>query len=150
MHLGSYTLHNYSHHDRTIIFACYAQALCLGHSLLSKQIRHTTIVAYLDAAALLLTTSDMGILNPTRRTTGLGRPPLLAKVLHEHKRWESIPNRREPVTKAMLTWIISNAKGKPMTHITQALADWCILALFFGFRQAEFLQTTENLRSHRL
>ena len=34
----------------------------------------------------------------------------------------------------------------PPHSLIAALADWCILALFFGFRLAEFLQLQSNIR----
>ena len=77
---------------------------------------------------------------------GKGRPKLLTKVLAEHKRWETMPNRREPFTKSMLLWVLSQAKGQPFLSLAASIADWCLLALYFGFRLSEFLQTEENIR----
>ena len=91
--------------------------LVSGSLPLVPEIRHSTVIAYRDATALLLMTSELGIINPTRRSTGNGRPTFLAKVLQEHKCWESIPKRREPVTKSMLLWIIMTAKDKSLAHI---------------------------------
>ena len=102
MHLDSPTLESYSTKDRNTVLACYAQALCMGHSLKCRQIQHSTVTAYIDAAALLFTQGPLGLADPTRRSNSTSRSPLLAKVLREHKRWESMPNLREPVTKSML------------------------------------------------
>ena len=92
----------------------------------------------------------MGIRDPTLSYTGRGRPLHLSKVLSEHKRWESMPNRREPLTKKMLLWIISLAHTHPAHSAIPALADWCILAIHFGFRLAEFIQTQENIAKHTI
>ena len=70
----------------------------------------------------------------------MGRPGLLNKVLAEHRRWESMPNRREPVTKSMLNWMLHQSNHHDNDTQIPALTDWALLALFFGFRLSKFLQ----------
>ena len=48
-----------------------------------------------------------------------------------------MPNRREPVTKGMLQWILAHALLPNTTDKARALADWCVLGIYFGFRLAE-------------
>ena len=113
-----------SYEDKTIIVACYAQALSLGHTLLCKTIRSSTIVAYLSAVSAFFASHPAGLRDPTAVPHGRGRPALLAKVIAEHRRWESMPNRRETVTKAMLYWIQNEARASSPHSCLSALADW--------------------------
>lgn len=56
-----------------------------------------------------------------------------------------MPNRRESITRKIILWILSLANSQPYHSAVAALADWCILAIHFSFRLAEFLQTQENI-----
>ena len=71
-------------------------------------------------------------------------------ILKELKRWESVPNRREPVTKEMVEYIIS--KGKSMSkgnpdNLYSAMADWLILGEQTGFRRNEWAQDRTYLKN---
>ena len=61
-----------------------------------------------------------------------------------------MPNRREPVTKGMLQWIFNLALLPTTTNQVRALAYWCVLGIYFGFRLAEYLQTQQDLRHKKL
>ena len=50
----------------------------------------------------------------------------------------------------MLLWIIKRARRHPPHSMIVALADWCLLALFFGFRLSEFLQLQSNIKANRI
>ena len=76
--------------------ACYTVHLACGHTLLCKTIASGTIKRYLNAAAELSRPANM--LNPCLDIMG-NRSRYINDILIEFKRWESVPNRREPVTK---------------------------------------------------
>ena len=69
-------------------------------------------------------------------------------IINELKRWESIPKRREPVTKKMIEYIVN--KGKSLNQENQhniytVLGDWLILGLQTGFRRKEWAQDRTHL-----
>ena len=132
------------------VVGCYAQSLSLGHTLLCKNIKASTITAYIDAVSSFFTSHPYGLKDPTARPTGTGKTKLIAKVISEHRRWETMPNRREPVTKSMLIWIITTASLYPTSSLQAALADWAILAIHFGLRLSEFLQTQDNINRKKI
>ena len=100
----------------------------------------------MDAVARLFRDHSAGLIDPTRAVRGNEKPALLKQVLREHQRWEGMPNRREPLTKQMLLWIIAHANHDQASPKLKALADWCILGIYFGFRLAEFLQTHDDVK----
>ena len=107
----------------------YALSLALGNTIRSKCIQSTTIGKYINAACDWIT--DHNEMIPQITNKGV-RAPLISAVLKEHKRWESIPNRREPLTKDMLLYIINQALPQPLLSLGQALADWFTLGMQAG------------------
>ena len=63
---------------------------------------------------------------------------LIDKVLKEHLRWESMANRRHPITKAMILYWINKAKTAHPDSLISALADWMVLGHYAGFRKQEW------------
>lgn len=64
----------------------------------------------------------------------------ISKVLLEVKRWESMPNRREPVTLEMIKHMIAN-RSSVMTSLSNALTDWHIAGQYLGQRLGEWAMT---------
>ena len=119
--------------------ACYTAHLSLGHTLLCKTIKSGTIVKYLNAAAELSISAKM--VNPCLDIMGKQYEGIKT-VLRELKRWEKMPNRREPITKSMIEYIID--KGKSLykennNNIYISLSDWLIIGLQTGFRRKEWV-----------
>ena len=50
----------------------------------------------------------------------------------------------------MLQWIVNYGTQYTNNSLQAALADWCILALHFGFRLSEFLQTQDNISNNTI
>ena len=105
------------------IVACYAQSLSLGHTLLCKNIRSSTITAYIDAISSLFKAHPYGLKDPKKSPIGAGKTKLIAKVIGEHRRWESMPNRRDPVTKFMIIWMLSSVPPHNAGSLKSPLAD---------------------------
>ena len=64
---------------------------------------------------------------------------LIVDITNEAKRWESMPNRREPLTKDMLTFLIKKSATLNLPDGKYAvMTDWFILALQAGFRRMEW------------
>ena len=94
--------------DHCIIMACYTAHLATGETLLCKSIKSSTIIRYLSAAAELSIPAKM--LNPCLDIMGnLSR--YIKDIMNELKRWESIPKRRESVTKEMILYIINKREN---------------------------------------
>ena len=68
----------------------------------------------------------------------------IKKVIREQKRWEDMPNRREPVTAKMIEEMWKLCKDKDEDIFECAILDWNILGRYYGFRLAEWAQNDEN------
>ena len=146
---NNYALTGFTLTTRNIIMACYTAHLATGETLLCKSIKTNTIIRYLNAAAELSTLAKM--MNPCLDIMG-NQSTYIKDIIREHKRWESIPNRKEPLTKKMVKYIID--KGKKLNksnpnNIYTALADWLIVGLQAGFRRKEWAQDRTYLKKHK-
>ena len=79
--------------------ACYTAYLVLGHTLHFRSIRANAIVKYFTAVSVF--SIPLGIQNSTHDQFGK-RAPCIDQVLKQARRWESMPNFREPLTSEML------------------------------------------------
>ena len=87
------------------------------------------------------------MINPTIDIIGK-QSQLITDLIHECKRWESIPNRREPVTKDMVDYLIDKGASKYSDNHVAATADWLIIGLQAGFRKAEWAQDRAYVNKH--
>ena len=120
--------------------ACYAADLVSGKNLLCMTLKAGTILRYLQAAAELSIPANL--MNPCLDITGK-QSRYIRDIITEMKRWESIPDRREPVTKTMIEYIFNKGlKISKSNHenLYAALADWLILGQQSGFRRKEWAQ----------
>ena len=143
------TIFKYSQNVRNIIMACYTADLVAGQNILCKSLKSTTITRYLKAAADLSIRSD--ITNPCLNTNGKVSEHIKS-IINEVKRWESMPDRREPMTKQIIEYIynkgIAQKKINPY-NIHSAIADWFILGLQSGFRRKEWAQDRTYMKKHK-
>ena len=128
------------------IMACYAAHLGTGHTLSSRCIRSGSISKYLHAAAsLVMVFDDAGILRDPRKAKGSNTLCFpLSQVMKELKRYEDVPNRREPFTVGMLLSSLDDTKGLADTALALALYDWYVLAVHAGLRRGEWAQDRNN------
>ena len=134
---------------RNIIMACYTAYLASGATLLCKTIKADTIKRYLKAAAELSAPAQM--MNPTLDLMG-NLSVFIKDIIHEAKRWESMPNRREPLTKEMIEYIIDkgeNSKKTNSDNLYSAMGDWLVLGEQTGFRRKEWAQDRTYLHKHK-
>ena len=94
---------------RNTIMACYDAHLAAGHTLLYKCIKSGTISK--DLSTVIDLSKPAQMMNPTIDIIGK-QSQLITDIIHECKRWESIPNRREPVTKDMVGYLIDKGATK--------------------------------------
>ena len=95
-----------------------------------------TIKGYLNAMARISTKAQMIDLS---KTTYGAWAPLVDKTLKEHRRWESMPNRREPITKAMVLHWAKVAKNAHPDSFESAFYDWMVVGKYAGLRKSEWV-----------
>ena len=127
--------------DVDYIFACYTIYLATGHTFYSRRIQTDTIKRYLKAAHCPTRR------NPTSTFSRLVFPPLVQDILTEHSRWESIPNRREPVTMEMVRFWQKRASTAHQDSFDDAFFDWMVIGIQAGFRKSEWVQDSHHFRS---
>ncbi|KAI2505252.1 hypothetical protein MHU86_9154 [Fragilaria crotonensis] len=148
-----WTLANQPQERANYQLALYATHLATGSSLHCKSLKASTIASYLlDVAKFLGRYRDV---DPRFRSTADTRlAPAIAKVLDEQKRWESVPNRREPFTLEMHKYIAQSAATQADDCcIEAALANWTLCNLYAGCRGIEWMQTNSTnqlIHSHHL
>ena len=100
----------------------------MGDNLYHMAITVGTAKLYVAAALDIFEQAD--IPNPTLTLRGK-LADTIAAVYHEGERWQSMPNRKEPCTPAMVRYYIAQADFKTdMLSFPAALADWAILSSF--------------------
>ena len=129
--------------------ACYTAHLASGATLLCKTIKSDTIKRYLSAASELSAPAQM--MNPTLDLMG-NLSVFIKDIIHEVKRWETMPNRREPLTKEMTEYILDKGEKSKKTNpdnLYSAMGDWLILGEQAGFRRKEWAQDRTYLHKHK-
>jgi hypothetical protein len=136
-----WTLANQSQERANYQLALYATHLALGSTLHCRSLKASTIAGYLlDVAKFLGRFRDV---DPRFRSTADTRlAPAIAKVLDEQKRWETVPNRREPFNLELHNYIAQQAKSNPDDCcLDAAMANWTLCNLYAGCRGIEWAQT---------
>jgi hypothetical protein len=135
---------------RPIIYALYTVWLLRGNALRGggPTLKIDTLKNYLRAAASW--TLSAGLPDPRYRPTGtsfMGRKlfaPPLDQLLAFRRNWETLPNRREPLTPAMVLVAQSRASTSHPDSLSAAMFDWCALGLSAGFRLSEWAQRSKH------
>ena len=101
-----------------------------------RPIKVKTIKLYIKVAADFAV--PLGLPDP--RLDARGRStPFLCQVYDAIKRYESIPNRRNPVTTAMVRHMVST-RGTDHNSVPFALTDFQIIGRYAGLRLGEYAQ----------
>eukprot|EP00978_Attheya_sp_CCMP212_P031217 scaffold117308_cov24-Attheya_sp.AAC.1 len=125
--------------------ACYASSLIHGETILAISIRTITIKRYLYAAASFSLMRQC--VDP--RLNFFGKESHhLTKVLSSHQHWETMPDRREPVTELMIQHMHTINPGDD--SLDSALYDWNVLGKYYGYHRAKWAQDHKNLAKHKL
>jgi hypothetical protein len=135
--------------------AMYAAHLGSGSTLMCRTIRSDTVKRYVFEAA-----SFHALFGPHARdfrkenATDTKVSKTLSDVFDELKRWEDVPNRREPFTLEMLDEMKREFVncGLGSNTLSAALLDWFECGLFGGFRLSEWAQeaTKSEMNSYQL
>jgi hypothetical protein len=128
---------------RLLQLALYAIHLGTGSTLLCRTIKSNTIKKYVNTAAsfhALFGQNPRDFRNDNVTDTKVSLE--LSKVYTEQKRWEDVPNRREPYTLEMLDALSSEfaTSGQGSNTLEAARVDWFACGLFAGLRLGEWAQ----------
>jgi hypothetical protein len=123
--------------------ALYTVHLATGNAVSCCAIKAATIETYLRNIAKLCGRSNPR--DPRKsEQNGKAMCKQIQGVINEVKRWEDIPNRREPFTIEMLADMIQQQQDNPSLHgqdsLLGAMIDWASAGLFDGFRLSEWAQ----------
>ena len=83
-------------------------------------------------------------LDPTKNAFGQ-KSTFIKSILDGHKRWEKMPNRREPMTPNMVYTFASTIQSEHIDSKNRALYDWFVLALYLWPRKSEWCQDKVEL-----
>ena len=117
------------------ILACYAIHLSYGNTIYCKRIAANTIKLYVLAAASLVAQYSTHRVDPRRDNPTTDKfAPCLDAVFKELMRYEKVPNRREPLTMAMIQALYQRIKrdNLPPCHLHVQLYHWLVVGLSLG------------------
>jgi len=118
----------------------YATHLATGSSLHFKSLKASTIACYLhDVATFLGRFRPIDPRFVSAADTALA--PVIAQVLAEQRRWEMVPNRREPFTVEMHLSIAARPIHPNDSCLAAAMTNWTLCNLYAGCRGIEWAQT---------
>ena len=119
----------------------YATHLATGSTLLFRTIKASTIQSYLHDVATFL--GRYRAIDPrfiSAADTKLA--PVIGRVLTEQRRWETVPNRREPFTLEMHRQIATlPTVALDPCGLDAAMSNWTLCNLYAGCRGIEWAQT---------
>ena len=119
----------------------YTVALTVGDTLQGAPVKTQTIRHYLHAAVDFIqkvgTRRDNPMIDPTTGKTF--RP--IEDCLTDFQKWETMPDRKSPLTKKMIKDLIIFTKDHHIDSKARAFVDWCIVGIHMGYRGCEWLST---------
>lgn len=119
--------------------AMYAVHLSTGHSIYCRQIKVSTIEDYVLAAASFISSFGLGdVRKDCPSDTHMGH--ILAPVYRDLKRFETIPDRREPYDLVMHQLAKDLAQGHHPDSLIPALVDGFEQGTCAGYRLSEWAQ----------
>jgi hypothetical protein len=135
--------------------AMYAMHVGTGQTLLCKTIKVATVKQYVRAAATFLALFGEHTRDYRKNfATDTAISSTLTSVYNELARWESVPNRREPYTLEMLSYLKSAVQiaSSCRDSLMPAMADWFECGLFAGLRLSEWAQDAHcsDMKSFKL
>lgn len=125
----------YSRHQVNSIMISYAQLLSLNVTCKSIRIKLGTIKQYMSAASVF---SAEIIKKPTFTEESIEHP-LLTLLYAEQELYDSVMNKREPISEEMFNYIIG-LKTLDDLHVNNAVADWLVIGRQAGLRLSEYGQ----------
>ena len=141
MGLTDPTLEHLDIPQKNFIMACYAVSLTSNETIFCRVIKASTVNLYLTDAAKLAIFKNLP--DPLKNVLNQ-KSNYITNVVNEHRWWETMPNRREPLTFSMVDTGFLTAYGSTANKFNDsldaALTDWFILAMQAGMRKSEWCQ----------
>jgi hypothetical protein len=142
--------------EANAIFSCYALDLAMGHTLLCKTIKSGTIKHYVkDAADRImearrrtisgLPNASLQWLDPRLDITTGKTAKDISIIYDEVHRWETIPDRREPLTIDMITYSALQCNPSTPYDIHNVMYDWTVVGIYTGIRLTEWAQDDSGI-----
>ena len=134
------TLSSFNIPPKNFIMACYTVSLTSNETVYCKTIKAATVTLYVSDVAKLATLCNKP--DPSKNQLNQ-RSIYITNVINEHKRWESMPNRRESLTYRMVDYLftmVHNGSSPKLDDSSATLADWLILGMQTGMRKLEWCQ----------
>jgi hypothetical protein len=128
---------------RPILLGCYLISLFQGKGLRSSPIKTDTAKGYLRAAVSWSADAngpDVRYQRQTRASSPLIYVRPLKGILETRLSWETLPNRREPFTVAMLQHLADSTIGDHPDSLDCTLRDWFAVGINAGCRRSEWAQ----------
>jgi hypothetical protein len=121
--------------------------LACGQSVSCRAIKSGTITKYLLSVAKFVMRGSPR--DPRKRNQlGKGLAPEIQDIIDEVKRWEDVPDRREPFTIEMRRFLVQLLESQPLVYGPDsdlaALCDFCGMGLYDGFRLSEWAQPNSH------
>jgi hypothetical protein len=123
---------------RNYILACFIVSLIQGDTILGGSLRHSSLRGY--QAAVCALHAARGLPSPLSVDVDL-----VAPLLQTVRNYEAVPNRRDMITDAMISYMLVYTERMPLDCLERAIMDWIILGRYTGFRQAEWCQTSQTV-----
>jgi hypothetical protein len=123
----------------------------MGHTLLAKSIKSATIRRYINEAGTSVLESrqlhqrkfphvQFTWFHPCRNHGETKAAPTITACLDEIKRWENMPNRREPLTVDMIYHQYGKCSSATPYSVHQVLYDFEVIGIYSGLRLGEWAQ----------
>ena len=148
MNIHDPTLASFHIAQKNFLMACYTVSLTSNETIFCKSIKASTVNLYISDAAKLAIFNNQP--DPTKNALSQ-KPSYITNVVNEHKRWELMPNRREPLTYVMADLSFSQTYGlsplKANDSLEAALTDWLTLGMQTGMRKSEWYQDRHILNT---
>jgi hypothetical protein len=143
------------------LFAMYVVYLGMGHTLLCKTVKSRTIKSYVTDAAIAIqrrreayARAHPGIslswFSPIRSHGDNKLAPPIVACLKDVHRWESMENRREPLTTDMIHFQKTLTSPSAPHSLNQVLLDWWVAGIYGGFRKGEWAQDEHIKHRHQV
>ena len=134
-------MQQFSQLKHNLISACYAVYLSNGCTIYDCTIKTSTIKGYLTAMAKI--SANAQFIDPCKTTYGAWASDV-DKILKEHKRWETMPNHREPITKAMILHWAKKAETAHQDSFIAAFYGWMVVGKYEGFAKPNGYKTLQT------
>jgi hypothetical protein len=138
------------------LMAMFVVHLGMGHSLLAKSIKSGTIRRYVAEAASIIVERrqihqmkfpqvQLAWFHPCKHHGDNRNAPPIQLCIDEIKRWENLPNRREPLTVDMIYHQYGKCISATPHSVDHVLYDFEVIGIYSGVRLGEWAQT-DNVR----